>query len=64
MFLFEALLQRVKLPLLNSPSTVRSSAPSACTAKTVQDFTVFPSKKDRTSAAVAGVATDVRAGQP
>ena len=46
------------------PSIVVTSAPSACTASTVHDFTGSPVQMDGAGAAVGRVAADVRAGQP
>ena len=60
---FEAFLQRMELPSLIRPSTVRMSQPSACGVNMVHDLTVLPSSNYGARAAVAGVATDVRAGQ-
>ncbi len=53
------------VPPCASPSTVRISWPSACTANIVQDFTARVAVHDDDAAAAARrVAADVRAGQP
>ena len=60
----ERLLEGCSSPSDPMPSIVVTSAPSACTASTVQLFTASPFRWHCARAAVRGVAADMRPGQP
>ena len=63
MIVAERRLHRMQLAVPGEPSMVVTSAPSAWTANMVQDFSAAVDMDDA-GAALAGVAADMRAGQP